>query len=77
MNRIEAVLQAIRACRDLSEPDLVRLYNATTAALGAMLAPVVGSDPVLAVQLIASEDLEANDYNPNHVATPEMQLLED
>lgn len=31
--------------------------------------------PVLNVQMIPIEKLEANDYNPNKVATPEMKLL--
>lgn len=31
--------------------------------------------PVLSVQLIKSENVQANDYNPNSVAPPEMKLL--
>jgi ParB-like chromosome segregation protein Spo0J len=34
------------------------------------------TEPVDCVQWIRSEDVQANDYNPNSVAPPEMQLLE-
>ena len=32
-------------------------------------------DPVGCVQFVPAEQVEANGYNPNHVAAPEMRLL--
>lgn len=68
------IISAIKASKTLPETERVQLFNACTRALAEMLCDV-SSDPVLAVQLIPTEQVTANDYNPNRVATPEMELL--
>jgi ParB-like chromosome segregation protein Spo0J len=50
----------------------VKIFN----AISKELKEFVGIDhPVLSVQLVKSEQIQANDYNPNSVAPPEMKLL--
>lgn len=52
--------------------DKVKIYNDITQ----QLYDFIGLEhPVLNVQLAPIEDVKANDYNPNKVAPPEMQLL--
>jgi ParB-like chromosome segregation protein Spo0J len=72
---MDRILKAIRACSGLPESVRVSAYNAATKALRAMVVDVC-DDPALAPQLVQSDDIEANDYNPNNVAFPEMDLLE-
>lgn len=55
--------------------DRAALYNAATRALREMVSDLCDA-PVLGVQLVPIELVRANDYNPNRVARPEMELLE-
>ncbi len=73
MNEVLALLSSYR---DLPETERVAIYNATTRALRALVADVC-DDPVIAVQLAPVDQVRANDYNPNRVASPEMALLEE
>lgn len=50
----------------------VKIFNAVIKELKKF---VDIDHPVLSVQLIKSENVQANDYNPNSVAPPEMKLL--
>lgn len=54
----------------------VRAYNAGAKALAALVADI-STDPALAPQLVPADDVHGNDYNPNHVAPTEMDLLEE
>lgn len=66
------IINQIKSASTLPIEDKVALYNACTMALKEML----GMDhPVLAVQLVPIDSVMGNDYNPNKVAPPEMQLL--
>jgi hypothetical protein len=67
--------KAILACLELTEKERVAAFNAATGALRSLVADLC-DDPVLALKLVPAEDVSANDYNPNRVATPEMDLLE-
>jgi ParB-like chromosome segregation protein Spo0J len=51
----------------------VQLLNTARAVL-AEFSPFA-SEPVDSVQWVLTDDVEANDYNPNAVAPPEMELL--
>lgn len=59
------------------QPEEVRVagYNAATSALRGVVSDLC-DDPVLAVKLRRAGEIAANDYNPNRVARPEMDLLE-
>lgn len=59
------------------KPEAVRIaaFNAATSALRGVVQDLC-DDPVLAVKLRRTEEVRANDYNPNRVAYPEMDLLE-
>jgi ParB-like chromosome segregation protein Spo0J len=65
----------IAAMHALSEADRVAAFNRLTLALRELVRDIA-DDPVLAVQLVPAESLRANAYNPNHVAAPELDLLE-
>lgn len=69
------VVAAIRACTSLPEAERVAIYNAAQEALGRLVSDVT-TDPACSPRLVESGQVVANDYNPNHVATPEMDLLE-
>lgn len=58
---------------DLPEPERVELLNAFRRAL-AEHSPF-SSEPVDCVQWVPVDSVAANDYNPNSVAPPEMELL--
>lgn len=63
--------QVLADCQDDTAARVAR-YNRLTA----LAARYVGlQHPVLGVQLVPVETVEANDYNPNRVAPPEMRLL--
>ena len=53
----------------------VTVYNRVSAALRALVRDLA-DDPVLGVQLVAAAEVVPNDYNPNRVAGPELDLLE-
>ncbi len=70
---IETALLAIRSvpCLDLAEQ--VEAMNTIRAELSAV--SPFSSEPVDFVQWVAADRVIANDYNPNNVAPPEMELL--
>jgi hypothetical protein len=69
------VIRAIRASSSLPEAQRIALYNQATRELAALVADVV-PDPVCGLQLLPAADITANDYNPNRVASTELDLLE-
>lgn len=64
----------LAAIADLPLPDRVQAINAARRALHA-ISPFA-SEPVDCVLWISSDNVQANDYNPNSVAPPEMRLLQ-
>lgn len=75
MNKSD-IVKAIHDSKYLPEKEKVTLFNAVTLALKDIMSDI-SQDPVLSIQLIPADCIEANDYNPNKVASPEMDLLED
>lgn len=73
VTEIEAAVAALAA---LDEPQRVHAYNRIVAAAAAMLGEA-GDDPALSPQLLPTAAVRANDYNPNKVAAPELDLLEE
>lgn len=70
MNSFEKILQQIAIC----DPKLrIEIFNKIRAKL---FEYSIFTDPVTNVQWIKTDRIEANTYNPNKVAPPEMKLLE-
>jgi ParB-like chromosome segregation protein Spo0J len=55
--------------------DRIAFFNSTQAALAALVADIT-TDPAATPRLLPVGDVQANDYNPNRVASVEMDLLE-
>lgn len=64
---------AVGLIADLPIDDKVRAINEARLALHGV-SPFAG-EPVDLVEWVKADDVQANDYNPNSVAPPEMQLL--
>jgi ParB-like chromosome segregation protein Spo0J len=74
MADIEEIKSAIAsALVDLDTPDLVEALNEIREMLH-YISPFA-SEPVDFVRWVPAEEVHANDYNPNSVAPPEMELL--
>lgn len=71
-----AIVESIDALATLPETERVAAYNEIQRALGKLVADVTHGDPASQPQLIAASSVRANDYNPNRVASVEMDLLE-
>lgn len=69
------VIEALIRAEALPEADRVDLYNEVQRALGRLVSDV-SPDPAVAPQLLPIGRVRSNDYNPNAVAHPEMDLLE-
>lgn len=70
----ELLNQLITAVSSLPESEKINAINRAKTALHE-ISPFA-SEPVDCVIWVPSEQVEANDYNPNSVAPPEMKLLE-
>jgi len=70
----DSLLNLITEISSLPESDKIQALNAVKQALHD-ISPFK-SEPVDCVVWIPAEQVEANDYNPNTVATPEMKLLQ-
>lgn len=68
----EDIVGRIAAAASLPLDERVAIYNAATQALKEL---VGFPHPCLAPQLVPAASVKGNDYNPNKVAPPEMQLL--
>jgi ParB-like chromosome segregation protein Spo0J len=74
MKKIIADIEELQST--LSGPEKVKAFNGISAAIGRLVAGVVPQDPALSVQLIPTDAVIPNEYNPNNVASVEMDLLE-
>ncbi len=68
----DKVKKFFKDSKKLELRDRVDIYNAMTALLREMLEM---DHPILSVQLVEAENVQSNDYNPNKVPPPEMDLL--
>jgi ParB-like chromosome segregation protein Spo0J len=73
---IDAIAREIDSLRALPLADRVCAYNQITKLLVSRLIDDLPPDPCLAPQLWPAADVTSNDYNPNHVASTELDLLE-
>jgi ParB-like chromosome segregation protein Spo0J len=71
VERIQSLCEEIAS---LDEDEAIEVINAAKLALH-QVSPL-RDEPVDCVLWVKSEKVEANDYNPNKVAPPEMKLLE-
>lgn len=70
----ELLTQLIEKISSLAEDEKINAINQAKTALHE-ISPFA-SEPVDCVIWVPAEQVEANDYNPNSVAPPEMKLLE-
>jgi ParB-like chromosome segregation protein Spo0J len=75
MEGLKRIMEAVESAKALPEAERAALYNAATRALADLVSDLCDA-PVLALQLVPAASVGANDYNPNRVAAPEMELLE-
>lgn len=71
---VERCKDAISDLQDCAPEDRIDALNEIRKALHEV--SPFRSEPVDCVLWVRAEDVEANDYNPNNVAPPEMDLLE-
>lgn len=74
MGILGLTLELCRELEKLTEGERIAAINEVKLALHAV--SPLRSEPVDCVLWVAAETVEANDYNPNSVAAPEMRLLE-
>src|SRR5574343_196173 len=70
---VERAQALIAELADLAPDDAIEAINAIKLALHEV--SPMRDEPVDCVLWVRSEQVEANDYNPNQVAPPEMRLL--
>lgn len=73
MSQTDDICSLIPRLAELPLPERVEAINRVKLTLHAV-SPFAG-EPVDCVQWIRADDVRANDYNPNTVAPPEMELL--
>lgn len=73
MRSVEKIVNEIEKLQKLSQDDLIEAINTIRHALHE-ISPF-NSEPVDFVRWVKSDNVRANDYNPNSVAPPEMELL--
>ena len=73
MTALEQILTLVPQLGELPLAERVEALNAVRCALHAV--SPFQREPVDCVQWVRAEDVRANDYNPNVVAPPEMELL--
>lgn len=71
--KTKAALKAVEGLKDLSGDELVSAINAVREAIH-KFSPFA-AEPVDFVRWVKMDNVRANDYNPNSVAPPEMELL--
>jgi ParB-like chromosome segregation protein Spo0J len=69
------IRKAIQDAKALSRAERVKLYNSVSKELGFLVEDIC-ADPACSPQLLSCNEIHANDYNPNVVASPEIDLLE-
>ncbi len=75
MSASTEIVALLKAASSLKESERVKLFNAVSAALGELVRDLA-PDPALSPRLIRADDIDANAYNPNFVASTELDLLE-
>lgn len=73
---IEEAQALIRQLTFFPLHERVSAYNRLSRELGDLVQDIA-PDPVVSIQLIHVDDLVPNNYNPNRVASNELELLED
>lgn len=68
----ETLLQLKRELQELPEDKMIEWINIINLNLADIL-PF--DEPIASVRWVKSEKIDANEYNPNKVAKPEMELL--
>lgn len=71
----DALAASVRGMMGLPVAERIAAYNAISAALGDLVRDV-SPDPAVSPRLLPAAQVQANDYNPNRVASVEMDLLE-
>lgn len=71
---VDLAEQIAQRIDDLPEPEQVKTLNAVRETLHEV--SPFKSEPTDCVIWVKNENVEANDYNPNEVAPPEMELLQ-
>lgn len=71
------VRDALVKCSGLPEAERVAIYNAAQVSLGVLVRDLTMGDPAFSPRMISAERVQANDYNPNKVASTELNLLEE
>lgn len=74
MGDVEAICRMIHGLSSLPLAAAIEAQNRIKQALHSV--SPFSSEPVDLVQWVPSESVQANDYNPNAVAPPEMKLLQ-
>lgn len=74
MKNVELINQILESIKDLPEDERIEQINAIRESLHE-ISPFK-NEPVDFVRWVKNDVVVANDYNPNKVAPPEMQLLE-
>ncbi|MCD8493841.1 MAG: ParB/RepB/Spo0J family partition protein [Alphaproteobacteria bacterium] len=69
----DEIISYFKTRQKMEFADRVDIYNAVTDLLKEMMEI---DHPVLSVKLVKAQNIQSNDYNPNKVAPPEMDLLE-
>lgn len=72
MESIESLSKLFSENKEISIEDKVEVYNKMTEIASKF---VDMNHPVLNIKLVKSDNVVANAYNPNKVATPELDLL--
>ena len=75
-DQVASVVEALSALKELPPESRIAAYNAIQQALAEMISDI-STDPACTPRLIPAEQIQANDYNPNTVASPELDLLEE
>jgi ParB-like chromosome segregation protein Spo0J len=75
MNPKAIATEIRRAAIGLTEAERVTFYNEAQEALGEVVA-VFAPDPACSPRLLSASAIRANAYNPNRVASVELDLLE-
>lgn len=72
---VESAKLAIRSLLAMSEESRVSAFNELQRELADLVRDVC-SDPACSPRLVSTERIDPCDYNPNHTADPELDLLE-
>src|SRR5690606_23821421 len=72
---VAALVSYVASFQEADPETRVRAFNFATSLLSGLVADLIDA-PCLGVQLLPAAEVRANTYNPNRVAVPELDLLE-